>query len=120
MVDVVSHWVLRSLHADQILVFAGTSGHGQPVVAVIALVFVALAEIPTKNKVLGNVVDGRANETHCYVMPWHATKLGLGELVGLPVFHRLEVHNAVVVEVLPGEDLILHTSRVGIRQGVLP
>jgi hypothetical protein len=53
-------------------------------------------------------------------MPWHATVVGLTELIGLPVHDALEVHDTIVVEVLTWENLVLHPGRVNISLGVLP
>ncbi|KAG7147123.1 hypothetical protein HYQ46_004063 [Verticillium longisporum] len=42
-----------------------------PVVSVVTFVFVALDEVPPQDKVLGNVVNARSNDTHGDVVPRH-------------------------------------------------
>ena len=68
---VVSDRVLRPLDTDQILTISRSSGHREPIVFFVALILVTLAEIPAENKVLGNIVNTRANETHTNIMPRH-------------------------------------------------
>lgn len=68
----------------------------------------------------GDIIDTRSNDTHGYIMPWHASIVSFAQFVALPVLDVLEVHDSVVVKVLSGEDLILDTRRMGISQWMLP
>jgi hypothetical protein len=52
-------------------------------------------------------------------MPRHASIVGLAQLVTLPIFDILEVHDAVVVEVLSRENFVFDTGGVSIGQWVL-
>jgi len=112
VVDVLSHRVFGALGANEIFVLALTTLQSQPIVTVIPLVFVALAEVPSQDEVLGYVVDARPDDTHGDVVPWHTAKVGFAEFVALPILDTLKVHDAVVIEVLTRPDFVLRTSRV--------
>ena len=119
MLDVLSAGVLGSLHGDDIFFFAYETFHEEPIDVVAALVFVALDEVPTQNKVFGNVVHTVALQAHGHVVPGHATKVGFADFVALPVFYALEVHDPVVVEVLSWENVAPQACWVDIGQWVL-
>ncbi len=119
MEDVVAHRVPGPLHAHEVLVVALAASQHQPVEAAVALVLVALDEVPPQHEVLGDVVDAGPDHAHSHVVPGQAAVVGLAQLVLLPVLHVLEVHNAVVVEVLAGPDLVGHAFGVHVRQRVL-
>lgn len=119
MLDVLAAGVLGPLHGDQVFVFARAALHQEPVDVVAALVLVALDEVPAQDEVLGDVVDAVAHQAHRYIVPRHAAVLGFAELVALPVFYALEVHDAVVVEVLAREDVVAQAAGVDVGEWVL-
>ena len=119
MMNVFSYGMLGSLNSDQVLVFPFPTFHGQPVESVIALVFVTFDEIPAKNKMLCNIIDAISDDTHGHIMPRHPTVICFTELIRLPVFDGLEVHDTIVVEVLPREHLVGNTGGVYIGTGML-
>ena len=117
--DVLSNRMLRPLDCNQVLIFTFTALKSKPVEAFITLVLVTLDKVPTQLEVLGDVVDTRSDDTHSHIVPWHATVISLAQLVTLPILDVLEIHDAVVVEILSREDLILNTGGVSIGQWVL-
>lgn len=119
MLDVLSHGELWPLNADEIFIVTCPVLEHEPIITLVSLILVSFAEVPPKHKMFGDVVNTRTYQTHGNIMPGHASVLSLGELVGFPVLDGLKVHDTVVVEILPGENLILNTSRMDIRQGVL-
>jgi len=119
MMNVVSNGKFGSLNTHKILIGPLSVLQCQPVIPFVTLVLVTLAEIPAKDKVLCDVIYARPNYAHSDVMPRHAAILCLAELVRFPVVNTLEVHDTVVVEVLAGEDLVLHSGRMHIGQWVL-
>lgn len=119
MMDVFSYGMLGSLDSDQVLVFPFPTFHGQPVEAVISLVLVTLDKIPAKNKVLCNIVHAISDHTHGHIMPRHTSVICLAELIRLPVFHGLEIHDAIVVEVLSREHFVGNTCGMYVGTGML-
>ena len=105
--------------ATYVLIRTFATSQFQPVHARVTLVLVALDQIPAQNEMLGNVVDRVADEAHCDIMPRHSPVLGLVQLILAPLFDGLKVHDAVVVEVLTREDLVLNAFWVNVRQNVL-
>jgi hypothetical protein len=86
---------------------------------VITFILVALAEIPAEDEMFGDIVNAWSDHPHCNVVPWHTAVFRFAELVRFPILHVLEVHDAIVVEILTGKDLVLHTRGMHIRQGML-
>lgn len=119
MVNVLSNRMLRPLDCNQILIFAFTTLKSKPIETLVTLVLVTLDKVPTQLEVLGNVVDTRSDDTHSHIVPWHASIISLAQLVTLPILDILEIHDAIVVEVLSREDFIFDTGGVGIGQWVL-
>ena len=119
MVNVLSNRMLRPLDCNQILIFAFTTLKSKPIETLVTLVLVTLDKVPTQLEVLGNVVDTRSDDTHSHIVPWHASIISLAQLVTLPILDILEIHDAVVVEILSREDFILDTSGMSIGQWVL-
>lgn len=119
MMDVVPHRMLWTLDRNQILVLAFSTGHGQPIEARGPLVLVTLDEVPPEYKVFCDIVDAVTDDTHGHIMPGHAAVVGFAQLVGLPVIDGLEIHDAVVVEVLTGEHFVLHPRWMGVGQRML-
>jgi hypothetical protein len=106
MLDIFTAGVLGTLNGDDILIRTGTTFHKHPIDIITALVLIALDKVPPQNEVLGDIVDTVSDQTHGDVVPRHATVISLAELVALPVFHALEVHDAVVIEFLAREDVV--------------
>lgn len=119
MIDVFANRMLRPLHSNKILISACAALHHKPVNLLITLVLVTLDKVPAKNEVLCNIVDTVSDNTHSDIVPWHTAEISLAELIGLPFFNRLEVHDAVVVEVLAGENLVLDAMRMDIGETML-
>lgn len=119
MVDVFTDRVLRPLTTNEVFVVTLATLHSQPVISRVPLVLVAFAKVPSQYKVFSDVVDARSDETHADVVPWHATEVGLTQLVVLPVINTLEIHNTVIVEVLTWPGFILRTCWVNICQRML-
>lgn len=119
MMEIVTNRVLGTLHTNEILIISRTSEKRQPIVTIIALVFVSLDKVPAQNEMLCDIVYARTNETHGHIVPWHTTVFCLGQLIALPIVDSLKVHDAIVVKVLTGEDLILCASRMGIGELML-
>lgn len=119
VIDVFSDRVFRALNRDQILVLAFSSGHGQPIDLFGTLVFVALDKVPTEDEMLGNVEDTISDKAHGDIMPGHTAVVGFAQFIGLPVLNGLEIHDAIVVEILTGEHFILDAGGMHIRTGVL-
>ena len=81
MMHVATNGEFGSLHSHEVFVLAFATFKRKPFISLIALVLISLAEIPTKNKVLGDVVYAGSDDTHCYIVPWHASILCFTELV---------------------------------------
>ena len=116
---ILAHGIHRALDAYQRLIVSLAATQFQPVDSRIALVLVTLDMVPAQHKVLGNIIDTVADDAHGHVMPGHARKLGLVHLILPPVLHGLEVHDAIVVEVLAREDLVVNAAGMHIRQRVV-
>jgi hypothetical protein len=119
MLDVLAAGVLWSLDSNQIFIIPKSALHHKPIHIIGTLVLVTLDKVPTQNKVLCNIVDAVANQAHGYVVPRHAPEVSLAQLITLPVLDALEVHDSVVVKVLPREDIIPQASWMHISQRVL-
>lgn len=119
MLNIVSTWIFWTLHANEVLILSLLAFHNEPVNGPIALVLVSLDMVPPQDKVLRDIVDTVSDQGKRYIVPWHAPKLTLAELVLLPVVDGLKVHDPIVVEVLAGEDFVLDADRVNVCQGVL-
>lgn len=119
MLDVVANGMLRPLDTHQILVFALAALKYNPVVTSISLVLVSLDKIPTEDKVLGNVINTGANYRHADIVPWHAPILGLAQFILLPVLDLLEIHDAVIVEILARPNLFGNTFWMHIGERML-
>lgn len=90
MLQVLSHRKLWSLHTNQVFVLVCPALQADPVETRIALVFVALDEVPAENEVLGYVVDAWTDYTHGDVVPGHASVFCFAEFVALDyVLNRL-------------------------------
>jgi hypothetical protein len=105
--------------ADEVFVVTFPAFQSEPLVSFIALVLVALHEIPSQDEVFGDVIDRRTDDTHGDIMPGHATVLQLVELISFPIVNTLKVQNTVVVEVLAGKDGVVHSRGVGVCQWML-
>lgn len=110
---------LRTLNGNQIFVVPSTTLQHQPVHTVVPFVLVPLDEVPPQDEVLCDVIHTVTHHTHGDVVPRHSTILSLAKLVGLPVAHALEIHDAVVVKLLSGEDLVPQVRGVDVGQGML-
>jgi len=119
VVNVLSNRMLRPLDCNQILIFAFTTLKSKPVETLVTLVLVTLHKVPAQLEVFGDIVDTGSDDTHGHVVPWHASIISLAQLIALPILDVLEIHDAVVVEILSREDLIFDTGRVSIGQWVL-
>ena len=119
MIDVFTNRVLRTLDGHQILILAFAAGHRQPIHVVRSFVLVALDKVPAEDKVLGDIVDAVTNDTHGGVVPGHAAVVGFTQLIGLPIFDCMEIHDAIVVEVLAREHLVLHAGWMHVSQRML-
>lgn len=119
VLHIISARELRALHGHEVFIIAGTALKHQPVHVMIPLVLVTLDKVPPEHKMFRNVVYGVAGQAHANVMPWHSAILGLGQLVLLPLPDVLEIHDAVVVELLAGEELVGHVGRMDIGQRML-
>ena len=119
MVTIFAHWMFWTLNGYKVFEIPFSALHGQPVKAFCPLVLVALDEVPTQDKVLCDVIDAVSNDPHGDVMPGHSAIVCFAELVRLPVVDALEVHDAVVVEVLTWEELVGDACRVDVRARVL-
>lgn len=119
MLYVFSNWMLRPLYANQVFIFCSNTFHQEPIILFISLIFIALAKIPSQYKMLGDIVDTRAYDSHSDVVPRHAAIFGFGQFIVLPILYRLEVHNAIIVEVLAGEDLVLDAGWMNVRKRML-
>ena len=109
MLDKVADGKLGALHADEILVFSLESVQSDPVVPRVSFVFVALDEVPSKDKVFCNVEYARPDDTHSNVVPRHAPVHRLVQCIRNPVFDVAKVENPIVVVVLAREDYVLHS-----------
>jgi hypothetical protein len=76
-------------------------------------------EVPSLSEVVFQVLNDRPFHGNADVGPSHPAVELTVELVGLPVLHVLEVHDASVVVVLSGEDNFVQISRVSVRDAVL-
>ena len=111
---VVTAGMFGSLNTSQVLILAFAALQDDPVISVVALVLVTFGKVPTEDKVLSNVIYARTDNTHCNVVPGHATIVGLADFVLLPILYILEVHDAVIVEILAGPDLFADAFGVSI------
>ena len=119
MKHIPAYWVERPLDANQVFVRALAASQLEPFEPPVPLVLVSLDKIPPQDEVLGDVVNARPNDAHGDVVPGHAARLGLAQLVLLPVLDIFEVHDAVVVEVLAGPHLVRNTFRMHVRESML-
>lgn len=119
VLNIVTAREFWALDRDKVLVFAGASFEREPIDIVIPLVFVTFHVVPTKDKMLSDIVYTVTNQAHGNVMPWHSAILCLADLIALPVLHALEVHDTVVVEFLAGEDIVVEVGRMAIGQWML-
>jgi hypothetical protein len=119
VLDIVTTRVLGTLHSDKVFVVTKAALKSKPIHALITLVLIPLDEVPPKDEVLRNIVDTVSHQAHGYIVPRHPAILCLAEFIRLPLAHTLEIHYAVVIEILTGEDLVLHVRGVDIGQRVL-
>ena len=117
--NVFANGMLGSLDRNEIFVFALSALQGNPIETLISLVLIALAKVPAKHEMLSNVVDAWADDAHGNVVPRHATIISLAELVLCPIIDTLEIHDSVVVVILPGKDGILDTRWSHVRERML-
>ena len=68
---------------------------------------------------LSDIINTIPHYTHGNIMPWHASILRFAQLITLPVRHRLEIHNTIIIKVLAGPDLRRYTFRMYICEGML-
>lgn len=69
-------------------------GETEPVVVVVVLVLCVLDKVPTLNKVLRQVHDGRSDDRHRRVVPGHSRNSRLVHSVRDKVIHVLEVEHS--------------------------
>lgn len=119
MLDVVTARVRGTLHSDQVLVISFATLKHEPVEPRVSLVLVALGKVPSQHKVLRNVVNARTNDCHGHVVPGHAAVVSFAKLVLLPVSDFVEVHDAVVVEVLARPNLFSNAFRMAIGKRMM-
>lgn len=119
VLDVFTARKLGALDRDDVLVLPIAAFQLEPVHRVNTLVLVAFDEIPPQHEMFCDVVDTVAHDTHGYIVPWHAPEVGFTEFVVGPVLHVLKIHDSVVVEVLTGENFVLHAGRMHIGEDVL-
>ena len=119
MVHILANGMLWSLYPEEILILPVPTFEGQPIESGVALVLVPFAVVPAENKMFGNVIDTGTNDAHGNVMPRHTSVLGFAQFVVCPVVDTLEVHDAVVVEVLTRENGVIDAGRRHIGKRVL-
>lgn len=119
VLNIVTAREFRALDRDKVLVFASASLEREPIDIVIPLVLVTFHVVPTKDKMLSDIVYTVTNQAHGNVVPWHPAIFCLADLIALPVLHTLEIHDAVVVKFLTGEDIIVEVRWMAIGQWML-
>lgn len=102
-------------------IFVGTFAplEHKPIVSSISLVLVSLYEIPSQNEMLSDIINTIPHNTHGNIMPWHASILRFAQLITLPVRHRLEIHNTIIIKILAGPNLRRYTFRMYICKWML-
>ena len=106
MLDVITARELGTLDRNKVFVLACTTLQQEPVHAFIALVLVTLDKVPAENEMFSDIVNTITDQTHGNVVPRHPAVIRFTQFVALPLLHALEVHDAVVVELLTGEDVV--------------
>jgi hypothetical protein len=109
VLDVLSNGMLGSLNCDKVLVLTISAFEHKPVNGLVSFVLVALDEVPSQNEVLRNVVYAITNQTHGNIVPGHSPVICLAEFVVAPILDSVEIHNAIVIEILAREHLVLNS-----------